>query len=139
MKHPVSAQRHKPVRRQRRIGGEVLKDGGLARLGALFDAGLLSETEYRTYETALVSQRAALTSAEAQVERARQNRRNAVIVSPIDGVVIERAVEQGQTVAASFSTPRLFLLARDLRQMRILAEVDEGDIGQVRLDQDVRF
>ena len=106
---------------------------------ALFDAGLLSETEYRTYETALVSQRAALTSAEAQVERAQQNRRNAVIVSPIDGVVIERAVEQGQTVAASFSTPRLFLLARDLRQMRILAEVDEGDIGQVRLDQEVRF
>lgn len=106
---------------------------------ALFDAGLLSQTEFRTFETALVSQRAAVTSAEAQVERSRQNRRNAVIVAPIDGVVIERAVEQGQTVAASFSTPRLFLLARDLKQMRILAEVDEGDIGQIRMDQEVRF
>ena len=74
-----------------------------------------------------------------QVERARQNRANAVITSPIDGLVVERAVEVGQTVAASFSTPRLFLLARDLSEMRILAEVDEGDIGQIRLDQAVNF
>jgi HlyD family secretion protein len=105
----------------------------------LFTEGLLSQSELRTYETAITAARSGLESASAQVERARQNRANAVITSPIDGLVVERAVEVGQTVAASFSTPRLFLLARDLSEMRILAEVDEGDIGQIRLDQAVNF
>jgi HlyD family secretion protein len=105
----------------------------------LFDGGLLSQTEIRSFDTARTAARSSLDSAESQVERARQNRSNAVIRSPIDGVVVERAVEVGQTVAASFSTPRLFLLARDLRDMRILAEVDEGDIGQIQLDQEVGF
>jgi HlyD family secretion protein len=105
----------------------------------LFAEGLLSRSELRTYETAVAAARSGLESASAQVERARQNRANAVITSPIDGLVVERAVEVGQTVAASFSTPRLFLLARDLSEMRILAEVDEGDIGQIRLDQAVNF
>lgn len=105
----------------------------------LFDGGLLSQTEIRSFDTARTAARSSLDSAESQVERARQNRSNAVIRSPIDGVVVERAVEVGQTVAASFSTPRLFLLARDLRDMRILAEVDEGDIGQIHLEQEVGF
>jgi HlyD family secretion protein len=105
----------------------------------LHATGLVSRIELRTYETALAAARSSLDSAGAQVARARQNREHAVIRSPIDGVVVERAVEVGQTVAASFSTPRLFLLARDLARMRILAEVDEGDIGQIRLDQEVGF
>jgi HlyD family secretion protein len=117
-------------------------DQAVADLGArreLHTQGVVSQSELRTYETALVAARSSLDSAAAQVERARQNRDNAVIRSPIDGIVVERAVEVGQTVAASFSTPRLFLLARDLARMRILAEVDEGDIGQIRLDQEVTF
>lgn len=114
-------------------------EADLARQRALLAEQLVPPSEFATYETAVAVARAGVDSASAQVERARENRANAVITSPIDGVVIERAVEAGQTVAASFSTPRLFLLARDLAKMRILAEVDEGDIGQVRVGQTARF
>lgn len=117
----------------------ALAESDLARRVQLHAHGLLPEGELRSFETAVVTARASVVSTEAQVDRARENRNNAVIRAPIDGVVVERAVEAGQTVAASFNTPRLFLLARDLARMRILAEVDEGDIGQVREDQEVRF
>jgi len=111
----------------------------LAARRQLAAQGVISPLELRTYETAATAARSSLDSAAAQVERAQRNRDYAVIRSPIDGIVVERAVDAGQTVAASFSTPRLFLLARDLARMRILAEVDEGDIGQIRLDQEVTF
>jgi len=111
----------------------------LDRRRELLAAGLVPESEFHSYETALVAAEASYDSAVAQRERARENRRNAVIVSPIDGVVVERAVDAGQTVAASFNTPRLFLLARDLERMRILAEVDEADIGQIRVGQSATF
>jgi HlyD family secretion protein len=114
-------------------------EADLARQRALLAEQLVPPSEFATYETAVTVARAGVDSAAAQVERARENRANAIITSPIDGVVIERAVEAGQTVAASFSTPRLFLLARDLAKMRILAEVDEGDIGQIRVGQTARF
>lgn len=117
----------------------ALAESDLARRVQLHAHGLLPEGELRGFETAVVTARASVVSAEAQVDRARENRNNAVIRAPIEGVVVERAVEAGQTVAASFNTPRLFLLARDLARMRILAEVDEGDIGQVREGQEVRF
>jgi len=116
-----------------------LAESELARRVQLHAHGLLPESELRTYETSVVTARAALVSAEAQLDRAHENRNFAVITAPIDGVVVERAVEAGQTVAASFNTPRLFLIARDLTRMRILAEVDEGDIGQVHEGQEVRF
>jgi HlyD family secretion protein len=114
-------------------------EADVARQRALLAEQLVPESEFATYATAVATARASVEATEAQVERARENRANAIITSPIDGVVIERAVEAGQTVAASFSTPRLFLLARDLAKMRILAEVDEGDIGQIRVGQTVRF
>jgi HlyD family secretion protein len=114
-------------------------EADLERQQQLRAAGLNSESDLAGYETAVATARASLDSAEAQVERAKENRGYATIVSPIDGIVIERAVEPGQTVAASFNTPRLFLLARDLDRMRILAEVDEGDIGQVKVGQAATF
>lgn len=111
----------------------------LARNRALFDAGLLSASVFEPTATAVRTAEASLRSAQAGLERARKARRNAVILAPADGVVLERSVDPGQTVAASFTAPKLFVLARDLSMMRILADVDEGDIGQIRDGQEVRF
>lgn len=111
----------------------------LARNRALFDAGLLSASVFEPTATAVRTAEAGLRSAQAGLERARKARRNAVILAPADGVVLERSVDPGQTVAASFTAPKLFVLARDLSTMRILADVDEGDIGQIRDGQEVRF
>jgi HlyD family secretion protein len=71
--------------------------------------------------------------------KVQRNLQYAIITSPIDGVVINRAVEAGQTVAAGFSTPTLFTIANDLTQMRVIANVDEADIGQVEVGQNVKF
>jgi HlyD family secretion protein len=105
----------------------------------LFASQVITETDYRTAEHAWAVADAANTSAQASLDRARQNLRYANIYAPIDGVVIERNVDVGQTVAASFSAPQLFLLARDLTQMQILAQVDESDIGQIKVGQPVTF
>ena len=78
-------------------------------------------------------------SAQVALDRARQNLSYTEIHAPIDGVVVERNVDVGQTVAASLSAPQLFLIANDLAQMQILASVDESDIGQINEGQAVRF
>jgi HlyD family secretion protein len=83
--------------------------------------------------------RANVELARAQVDAAQADVNNSVIRSPIDGVVIRRNIDVGQTVAASFQTPELFLLARDLRQMQIHTNVSEADVGQVQPGQRVRF
>ena len=74
-----------------------------------------------------------------EVSQARLNLSYATIKSPIDGVVLKRAVDVGQTVAASMSTPTLFVIAKDLNQMKVMAAIDEADIGQVKKDQRVTF
>jgi len=78
-------------------------------------------------------------SAQSSLERSRINLSYASIYAPIDGIVISRSIDVGQTVAASFSAPVLFLIANDLSKMQILANVDEGDIGQIKDGQNVRF
>lgn len=105
----------------------------------LHDQGILSDRDFRAVETAFKAAQAAAVSAHSTLDRAAKNRRNAEIRSPIDGIVLSRNVEAGQTVAASFSTPTLFVIARDLEHMQILADVDESDIGQIRSGQAVRF
>ncbi|MBN2346146.1 MAG: efflux RND transporter periplasmic adaptor subunit [Candidatus Aminicenantes bacterium] len=82
---------------------------------------------------------ATMKSAQSSLERARINLGYASIYAPIDGIVISRSVDVGQTVAASFSSPTLFLIANDLEKMQILAYVDESDIGQIKEGQEVRF
>ena len=111
----------------------------LAQNEPLFAQGLISQHDVLPVRTGVTTAKAAVVSAQAAVDRARRNRAYAEIFSPIDGVVIARHVEPGQTVAASFSTPTLFTIARDLAQMQILAQVDESDIGQIRVGQTVRF
>jgi HlyD family secretion protein len=127
--------------------GEVLRARALLRQAEaeyrrnrpLLAEGHLSAQEFLDYETGLATARADLMTAEAALKKSDTNLRNAGIRSPIDGTVIERQIEKGQTVAASFNTPTLFILAEDLARMEIEADVDESDIGQIREGQKVRF
>ena len=111
----------------------------LDRNKALFGRKMISEAELLPYQVAWKSQKATVKSAQAALTRAQINLGYAVIKSPIDGIVIERSVEAGQTVAASLSTPTLFVIAEDLSRMEILAQVDESDIGSIKEGQEVRF
>jgi HlyD family secretion protein len=111
----------------------------LKRMRSLFARELVSQAELDQAVAAARVAAANLTSARAGVERAKINLRYAIIQSPIDGIVLSRAVELGQTVAASFSTPTLFSLAGDLREMRVQAAVDEADIGKVKEGQTATF
>jgi HlyD family secretion protein len=106
---------------------------------ALFDKGLISEAEFMPYNINLKIQQASLTSAKATLLRANRNLKYAVVRSPIDGTVIQRSVEEGQTVAASLQAPTLFIIAEDLSKMEIHAQVDESDIGQIKKGQKAVF
>ena len=105
----------------------------------LFDKQLISKADWDqavyNYETS----KANLESAKATNQRNQVNLQYASIYSPIDGVVLNRAVDQGQTVAASFNTPTLFTIANDLTRMQVQANVDEADIGQVKMGAHVEF
>ena len=106
-----------------------------ARTRTLHEKELVSDAEYDEafyrYETA----RNAYEESQAAMVKVKRNLGYATITSPIDGVVISRAVEEGQTVAAGFETPTLFTIANDLTQMQVVADVDEADIGQVAAGQ----
>lgn len=116
------------------------------RYKTLYNKGLISANDYEqarlSFQTAsaTASQRKdAISAAREEVNRAQTNLGYATITSPIDGVVISKSVEEGQTVAASYSTPELFTIAKDLRDMRVVADVDEADIGGVKEGQRVTF
>jgi HlyD family secretion protein len=111
----------------------------LARNLPLFERGFISEQEFTPRQIDLEKAKAAVNSAEATLFKAKTNLANSVIRSPIDGTVIQRSIDEGQTVAASLNTPTLFIIARNLQQMQIEADVDETDIGQIREGQTVRF
>ena len=109
------------------------------RYKTLYDKGLVSANEY---ENALLQYNQAkeqVNTARESVQRAQTNLGYATITSPIDGVVLSKAVEEGQTVAASFNTPELFTIAQDLTDMRVIADIDEADIGGVKEGQRVTF
>jgi HlyD family secretion protein len=93
----------------------------------------------KTAEAQLMSARAQVTEARASVNQANVNLKHAVITSPIDGIVISRSVDAGQTVAASMSAPTLYVLAADLTRMRVIAKLDESDIASVREGNPVSF
>jgi HlyD family secretion protein len=114
-------------------------EANLNRNQALFDQKLISEADFLPFKVAVKTQVATLKSAAVALDRARRNIQYAVIRSPITGIVIARNVETGQTVAASLSTPTLFVIAQDLAQMEILAQVDESDIGEIKDGQEVSF
>lgn len=105
----------------------------------LLQKGYLSAEEFNNYRGSVAVARASLQSAQAALDRARTNLSYAEIRSPINGTVIQRNVDVGQTVAASLSTPTLFLIAEDLSRMQINASVDEADIGSIKQGQRVTF
>jgi len=105
----------------------------------LREKGFVAESELLPLKTAVDTRRAALVSSRARVQRAEQNLGYAYISAPISGTIIQRNIEQGQTVAASFSAPTLFVIAEDLSKMEIHALVDESDIGSIKTGQKTRF
>ncbi|MBK8058019.1 MAG: efflux RND transporter periplasmic adaptor subunit [Gemmatimonadaceae bacterium] len=105
----------------------------------LYERKVLTEAEYNTSQYQLAVATANVKSAQVSLDRARRNLGYTEIYAPIDGVVIERNVDVGQTVAASLQAPQIFLIANDLSQMEILASVDESDIGAIVEGQPVRF
>ena len=110
-----------------------------SRSRGLYEKNLISDSEYEQAEYNYEMAKSAFHSSEAELARAQRNLSYATIASPIDGIVIDRAVEEGQTVAAGFETPTLFTLAADLTQMQVVADVDEADIGGVREGQRASF
>ncbi|MCD8194123.1 MAG: efflux RND transporter periplasmic adaptor subunit [Tannerellaceae bacterium] len=109
------------------------------RYKELFEKQLIASSEYETAQYNYDRAKSAYDQSNASMVRVKQNLEYAIITSPIDGVVISKAVEEGQTVAAGFSTPTLFTIANDLTQMQVIANVDEADIGQVEESQHVTF
>ena len=105
----------------------------------LYEQNLISEQEYDDSEYNYLKAKSALDSSKAALAKAQRNLSYAIITSPIDGIVISRDVEEGQTVASGFETPTLSNIAADLTQMQVVADVDEADIGGVAEGQRVNF
>lgn len=115
------------------------QSANMKRYQTLYKKGLVSADDY---ENALLTYRQSkeqVATAKESVQKAQTNLGYATITSPIDGTVISKSVEEGQTVAASFNTPELFTIAKDLTNMQVVADVDEADIGDVAVGNRVAF
>ncbi len=112
---------------------------GLARAQELFSQKYLSQAELDAATVAVELRKADRMQALAQLEAAQVDLRHATIRSPIDGVVISRSIDLGQTVAASLQAPKLFVIANDLSQMQVESKIDEADIGRLRTGLSVSF
>lgn len=109
------------------------------RYATLHSKGLVSADEYENAQLTYKQAKEQVASAKEEVQRAQTNLGYATITSPIDGIVLSKSVEEGQTVAASFSTPELFTIAQNLKEMQVVADVDEADIGDVKEGERVSF
>lgn len=109
------------------------------RYKTLFEKGLVAADDFDNAKLSYTQAKEQVASAKEEVQRAQTNLGYATITSPIDGVVLSKSVEEGQTVAASFSTPELFTIAQDLTNMQVVADVDEADIGDVKEGERVTF
>jgi len=109
------------------------------RSKALHEKNLIAQADYDQAKYNYDRSKATLKNSQAQYDRALVQLGYATIYSPIEGVVMNRAVDEGQTVAASFNTPEIFTIAQDLTQMQVEADIDESDIGMVRQGQRVGF
>jgi HlyD family secretion protein len=109
------------------------------RTRTLFNEKVMAQADYDLALTSFETAEANVISARSALNRARINLKYATIIAPISGVVVSRAVDVGQTVAASFSTPTMFTIANDLTKMQVEANIDEGDIGKIEVEQQVSF
>ncbi|MFR9513932.1 MAG: efflux RND transporter periplasmic adaptor subunit [Rikenellaceae bacterium] len=115
------------------------QEANFNRIDALYKKSLIADSEYELALYEFECAKNDLAIARNSLERSEINLGYATIYSPIDGVIISRSVEEGQTVASSFSTPTLFTVAADLRDMRVIVDVDEADIGNVEVGQSATF
>lgn len=111
----------------------------LERNKVLYEKDLLAKSDYDLIVYNYKNSKAEVKSAQANLNKAQRNLSYATIYSPIDGVILNRAVEEGQTVAASMNTPELFTITNDLSTMQVEADIDEADIGQLKEGQRVEF
>ena len=109
------------------------------RQSLLFNSGSISKADYETAEDLYLTSKATVASVQAQLDAALKNLSYSSIYSPVNGVVLFRNISAGQTVAASFNTPTLFIIAKDIKKMQVQAAVDEADIGDVKDSQRVIF
>ena len=109
------------------------------RYKTLYQKGLVAADDFDNAKLSYTQAKEQVASTKEEVQRAQTNLGYATITSPIDGVVLSKSVEEGQTVAASFSTPELFTIAQDLTNMQVVADVDEADIGDVKEGERVSF
>ena len=109
------------------------------RVKLLYESNTVAESDYDQAKWNYQTAKANYLSSKSNLEKAQINLSYAIIISPINGVVISRSVDKGQTVAASFSTPTLFSIAQDLTKMQVVASIDEADIGQVKNGNRVTF
>ena len=115
------------------------QEANYKRYQTLFNKGLVSADDFESAQLSYRQAQEQVNQATENVRRAQTNLGYATITSPIDGVVLSKSVEEGQTVAASFNTPELFTIAKDLTNMQVVANVDEADIGGVKVGERVTF
>ena len=115
------------------------QSANIRRYRTLYEQGLVSADDYESAQLSYNQAKQQVAQAKENVQRAQTNLSYATITSPIDGTVISKSVEEGQTVAASFNTPELFTIAKDLTNMQVVADVDEADIGEVKEGNRVTF
>ena len=109
------------------------------RYKELHDKGLVSADEFESARLQYLQAKEQVNTSKESLQRAQTNLGYATITSPIDGIILSKSVEEGQTVAASFNTPELFVIAQNLTNMRVIADIDEADIGGVKEGQRVSF
>ena len=124
---------------QQDVADSMLKSFTLTQATSLHTTGMMTDNDFVAAQAAYEQSKANLKAARVGLARAQQDLAYTYIYAPMDGVVQERDVQVGQTVASSFSAPQLFVIASDLRRMQILVQVDEADVGQIKQGQDVQF
>ena len=117
----------------------TLAEQNYQRIKALYDNKAATQASFEEASNQYIQAKNMVTTAKSDLQRAQVNLSYSRIYSPIDGIVLSKSVEQGQTVASSFSTPTIFTIANNLQQMQVEADVDEADIGQVKEGQTVTF
>lgn len=117
----------------------TLSEQNYQRIKALYDNKAATQASFEEASNQYIQAKNQVTTAKSDLQRAQVNLSYSRIYSPIDGIVLSKSVEQGQTVASSFSTPTIFTIANNLQQMQVEANVDEADIGQVKEGQTVTF
>ena len=124
---------------QQDVADSTLKSFTLTQATPLHTSGMMTDNDYVAAQAAFEQSKANLKAARVGLARAQQDLAYTYIYAPMDGVVQERDVQVGQTVASSFAAPQLFVVASDLSRMQILVQVDEADVGQIKKGQDVQF